>query len=198
MLASCTSREPGRQDSKPAPDQREQASEAARGGDPVVSAAAPASEIEVALTERYVDPRFGFELAYPSPWTASEGPGMPALMVASPSEGPGDRFGENVNVVVEPLLAPLTTNEYADGSAVLLQTDLTEYRELSRSVVDLAGQTLVRREYEHTYAGRPLWVVSYMLVVDRRAYVITATAERVRAPSWQRALESIARSFRLT
>jgi hypothetical protein len=196
-LASCTRREPGPQDSTPAADRRERASEeepASRGAaaaDPATTAARPE------LTERTVDARFGFELAYPSGWTASEGPGMPALFVTSAREGASDPFVENVNVVVEELPVPMSAEAYADGSLPLMQTDLVEFREVSRGPADLGGQPAVRREYEHTFAGRPLWVVSYMVVVDKRAYVITATAERERAETWRALLESISNSFQL-
>lgn len=195
VLASCTGREPGRQDSKPAPDQREQAP-----APPVTAATVGSAKVELpVLSERHIDDRFGFELAFPSGWTASEGSGMPALFVTSPRESPSDAFVENINVVIEPLPVPMTVEGYADGSAPLMQTDLSEYQELSRRTVELAGQPAVRREYQHTFAGRPLWVISYMLVVEQQAYVITATAERETPPAsnWRAVLESIALSFRL-
>lgn len=197
-LASCTRREPGPQDSKPASDQREQASEEQPGSRGAVSSGAVGAAELPALTERRVDDRFGFELAFPSGWTPTEGTGLPALFVASPRENPSDAFVENVNVVVELLPAPMTAEAYADGSARFLQTDLAGYREVSNGPVELDGRPAVRREYEHSFTGRGLWVVSYMVVVDLRAYVITATAERERAEVWRAQLEAIARSFRVT
>lgn len=199
VLASCTRREPGPQDSQPAPDQREQAREDQPSARAAASAASPSPAVELpALTERRVDDRFGFELAFPSGWTASEGSGVPALFVVSAREGPSDSFVENVNVVIEELPAPMTTQAYADGSAPLLQSDLAEYRELSRSTIDLGGLPAVRREYEHTFQGRPLWVVSYMLVSGQRAYITTATTEREQSETWRALLDAISRSFRLT
>lgn len=199
VVASCSGREPGRQDAKRAPDQREQSGEAPPSSRGAATAATAPTGVELdALTERRVDDRFGFELAFPDGWTSGEGPGVPALYVSSPRESPSDAFVENVNVVVEPLQAPMTVESYADGSAPLMQADLAEYRELSRRTVELAGQPAIRREYQHTFAGRPLWVVSYLVVVELRAYVITATTERELAETWGVRLDAIARSFRLT
>jgi hypothetical protein len=203
VLACCTSREPGRQDSKRAPDQREQAGEGAPGSraeaTPAPLATITSAGVELpALSERRVDERFGFELAFPSGWTAKEGPGMPALFVTSARESSSDAFVENVNVVVEPLPITMSAEAYADQSAPLMQTDLSEYQELSRRSVELAGQPAVRREYQHTFAGRPLWAVSYMLVVEQQAFVITATAERSTGlAGWQPVLDSVAASFRI-
>jgi hypothetical protein len=202
VLLGCT---PGPQDPKPAPDQskqsgeREQAVEGApgsRGAATGTPAPAPAKQAE--LTERTFDARFDFALSYPSTWTATEGPGVPALFVTSPRESPTDAFVENVNVVVEELAAPMSVEAYADGSALLMETDLVDYREISRTNVDLGGQPAVRREYQHNFAGRDLWVVSYMMVVENQAYVLTATAEREHAEAWRRTLEAICQTFRQT
>lgn len=201
LLASCTSREPKRQPNQSIPDASE-ASEAKAQVAPLAAAASSEGAIGSAalpeLSERHVDDRYGYELAFPRGWTASEGAAMPALFVASARESPSDAFVENVNVVVEALPTTLSAEDYADGSAPLLQTDLSEYRELSRTTVELAGQPAVRLEYQHTYQGHPLWVVSYMLVAGPRAYVITATAEQSQLDRWRAPLDAIARSFRLT
>ncbi|MFV8750283.1 DcrB-related protein [Nannocystaceae bacterium ST9] len=194
LLASCSSRDPGRQDSKPADDRHEQAASSPGSGSEIAAAAAPS---DIALSERHADARFGFELSFPSGWTAGEGE-MPAFFVASPREGEADEFVENVNVVVEPLTEPMSANAYADGSEALIAADLGAYQLIARSEVELGDRPAVRREYEHVYLGRPLWVVSYLLVVDRRGYVITATAEREHAELWRARLEAIASSFRIT
>ena len=44
---------------------------------------------------------------------------------------------------------------------------------LASSEVELAGHPAIRREYEHVQAGTPVWVVSYVLVVAREAFVVT-------------------------
>lgn len=198
-LASCTNRDMGRQDER-APAQPIEPAPISGASSSASASTSPSPEPSEPTLERHVAP-LGFSLRSPPGWTPHEHEGEPDhagfYALVSTRAGEGDRFVENVNVVVEALASATSLAGYADAVAEQLAT-LEGYRELEGArEVSLTGHPAIRREYEHRVAGQSVWVVSYALIVEQQAYVITASAAGDQGPDTRTELDALARSFEL-
>lgn len=193
-MSACTNRDVGRQDER-APAQPLEP--AAGDPDPASATGKPsdATPASPAPLERRVSTTLGVALQAPADWQASEPTLSDAAafaLVSSRREG----FASSVNVVREPLARTTALPGYAAAAASML-AELEGYRELASSEVELAGHPAIRREYEHVQAGTPVWVVSYVLVVAREAFVVTASGAASSNEAARAELDAVARSLEL-
>lgn len=136
-----------------------------------------------------------FEIAVPEGWVTVEDQGMMRMVTLSPSEDADDAFRENVNVVLDGVPSGMTPTEYAEQSFALLAEGTEGLEIVASDGAVLGGRIALRSIYEHSYEGRRLRVMSYLLIVGRRAYVITATAPEETFERYVPIFEAIASSF---
>jgi hypothetical protein len=189
-MSACTNRDVGRQHER-APAQPLEPTPSASEAD--ASEPSDTDAPRPAPLERRVSTTLGVALQAPADWQASEPTlaGAAAFaLVSSRREG----FASSVNVVREPLARTTSLTSYAAAAARELAA-LDGYRELASREVEVAGQAAIRREYEHVQAGTAVWVVSYVLIVAREAFVITASGAATRSEAERAELDAIARSL---
>lgn len=136
-----------------------------------------------------------FKIGVPAGWETVEDHEMTRLLALSPPQGPEDRFRENVSVTFEGVPAGMDVLQYTERSLALLAASTTDLDIVASDGTTLGGRIARRSVYEHTFEGLRLRVLSYLVIVGRRAYVITATAP---AETYERhvpVFEAIAASF---
>ncbi len=149
-------------------------------------------------TDSYSNDPDAFLITFPSGWTVAEGEegDKNTVTAVSGSEGSGDKFLENVQVVIEELVIPLTLDELTDSVITGLTADLTNFTEIERSDVEIDGTPAKRILYTHTSGGTSLKSVTYVTVGDLKGYTITGTAEQTKYAANEPIFEAAAESFK--
>lgn len=134
----------------------------------------------------------------PTDWetiTARMG-GMVRLVLASPLT-PGDRFRENIAVVVEPLPAQEALGTYQARALADLGQRLAGFRVLENTEATLAGRTARRVVYEARAGGIALRNVAYLLIHRRQGVCLTASLSSATFAEEAPALDRIIQTLRL-
>ena len=154
--------------------------------------AAPAAAQDDLLSYRYA---LTFTLDLPPRWTVHDDAGFARLIAFAPADSLGDAFRENVNVTVEGLLTDSLEAYWAENVAAMAASmEDFEEREVGRA--EIAGLAARRIVYEHTFEGRRLRVLAYLVFAPERAYFLTATAPVETYGDFGQTFERILGSFR--
>lgn len=136
-----------------------------------------------------------FSLDLPPRWVPRDDVGMTRLIAFAPSDGSEDDFRENVNVMVEGLRTDSLDAYFAESlAAMALSMEAFEEREAGSA--EIAGLPARRVVYEHTFEGRRLRVLAYLVFGPERAYFLTATAPASTFGDYVQTFERIVNSFR--
>ena len=121
-----------------------------------------------------------------------------AVTFLSPSEGPDDRFRENVNVLVQDLpFSTMTLRQYTETSLSQATSQIPDLKLLSSNPTLLADREAQRVTYSGQQGGHFLEWEQVWLVDRGRAYVITLTAELSRFYTIHATAEAVIQSFAL-
>ncbi len=149
---------------------------------PLTAAAAPAdagAKKAQGAFAVYDNEEHGFTALYPAKWQVVEGAAETTVAFHSPLISAGDRFSENVNVIVEDLAAHpgLTLDGYEELGLANLAAFMPEFTLKGRSKFTLAGRPAKLVEFTCRQDGYNLHVLQAMTVAGGRAFVVTYTAE---------------------
>lgn len=136
-----------------------------------------------------------FSLDLPPGWVPRDDVGMTRLIAFAPPDGPEDDFRENVNVMAEGLQTDSLDVYFAESLATMAQS-MEEFEEREAGTAEIAGLPARRVVYEHTFEGRRLRVLAYLVFGPERAYFLTATAPVTTYGDYVQMFERIANSFR--
>jgi len=133
-------------------------------------------------------------LEFPDGWRVRRDKENVALMgVAESSEG--DRFAANVNVVIERLPAPMSARDYWSQAAPRLEGALGDFEAGDVRLVELAGREAARARFGHRFADVPISCLTFIIVEDRDAFVITCSADRDDYAAFEPRFERIVDTF---
>lgn len=166
---------------------------------PVNAAAAPANA--VLKTENfavYENQTYSFKMEYPSTWKAAEGAAGAIVAFLSPLESKEDFFSENVNVLAEDLSAhpTLTVEGYAELGIAKLPMFITDFKLIGTRKHTLSGLPTQIIEYTGRQGVFQIHILQAMTIANKKAYVLTFTAEEANyeryLPAAKRIIESLA------
>lgn len=157
-------------------------------------------ETETVVVNSYTNADSGFSIVFPSDWSVTEGTDgdKNTVTAKSASEGAGDAFLENIEVVIEELVLAFDLEEYTDSVITQLSTDLSEFTEVERQETKIGSLTVKRIVYTHNSGGTPLKSVTYVVAGELlKGYTITGTAETSKFASFESDFDAAAESFLL-
>lgn len=150
----------------------------------------------------YMNFEQGIRMNYPADWMKGEQPSPAGFVVffASPPEGPGDLFRENVNLVVERTPVPMSTEQYA--RACLQGMAQSPIQFLEQGPVTLGGRSAYRMVYTGPIQGANMMPLSgkflqFLLAANSKGYVLTYTAEMQKYAKFLPLAEQIVHSFQI-
>ncbi|MDT8904011.1 PsbP-related protein [Anaeroselena agilis] len=149
---------------------------------PIAASAAPAdagAKSAQGAFAVYGNKDYGFQAQYPAGWQVIEGAAETVVAFHSPLTAAGDRFSENVNVIVEDLAAHpgLTLDGYEKLGLANLAAFMPELAVKERRAGTLAGRAAKLVEFTCRQDAYRLHVLQMMTIANGRAYVATYTAE---------------------
>jgi hypothetical protein len=146
---------------------------------------------------KYENKQHGFSLTVPARWEVTEDTLMCAAMFRSPREGSSDKFCENVNVVIVPMLAGGDLAAHCGVELEALRTFFAGFalKERGRAPRGLPSARWLVYERD-SEVGRLKHLV-YFVPDGRRVFVMTATARPASFVTYRGTFESILQSFEL-
>lgn len=126
-----------------------------------------------------------FKISYPSGWRVDTSGTMNSkVFFFSPSDGPDDRFSDNLNVMVQPLGGqPIDIQKYREISEQQIKAMFTDGKMEESKVVNANGREEYRLAYEFSQGIFRLKVLALSFIQNDKAYLATFTAE---APKFER------------
>lgn len=147
--------------------------------------------------KKYTDKEGHFTLSYPSNWEMMEGFQGTVVSVVSPMESEQDQFRENVNVVIEPLDAEISLEDYFEMSRQNLREAFQSYQEHDSGEVNLGGVKAKRLVYSFKIENISVKCLLYVVVKGKYAYAVTGGSTPQDFAKHLKQLEAVAGSFRL-
>jgi hypothetical protein len=140
-----------------------------------VSSAAAAEPVQAV----YDSAAFGLRAEYPATWKVVEGVMGTAVVFASPLDAGGDRFSENVNIVIEDLAdhPGMTLGKYVATAEAKLAVYLKEFSLKDRRDATLAGRPAQVIEYTGRQGEFFVHVLQTIALVNGKAYQVTFVGE---------------------
>lgn len=144
---------------------------------------------------RYRSAAHGFSINLPSRWEIDERrPGI-VLMAIRPSDGPGDKFRENVSVMIETIPNGMPLNDFLKRSVSGLKTNLSAFYLQEQGVLKLGRGVGGWIVYGYEIENRPIKVYQIFILMPGTAYTLTGAADPVRFSKYRPIFQVIAESF---
>lgn len=142
----------------------------------------------------YTDSVNKFSVQYPNDWT-KEIRGNSVIFL-SPFNGSGDRFKENVNIMLQDLSKQQTTLEqYTEITKESVIANLG--KQAIVSLKDATMQSITAKEfvYNMNMNGNNLRIKQYWFIKNKKAYLFTYTAESSKYNEYEVIADKIIESF---
>jgi len=97
--------------------------------------------------------------------------------------------------VVEELSHPWTLKDYVQANVANMQKLLTDFKPVSHGTTTIDGMPASWMIYNHRMGAYKLKVIVYLMVKDKRGYVITCSSVPARFAQWQKSFQNIAMTF---
>lgn len=146
---------------------------------------------------RYSNKQYHFSLKAPSGWSVKENTAGAAVILLSPQQGSLDVFQENVNVVVQDLkMRPMALQEFSLTAINQLKAMYNNIEILKTDSIWLSGRNGTRLEYI-VRAEIHLHIIQVWTIKDKKAYMITFSADVDRYPQYATIADQVINSFSL-
>lgn len=165
---------------------------------PLPAAAAPADAAKTENFAVYENQTPSLKMEYPATWKAAEGAAGAIVAFLSPLESKEDFFRENVNVLAEDLSAhpTLTVDGYTGLGIAKLPMYITDFKLIGTRRHTLSGLPAQIIEYTGRQGVFQIHILQAMTIADKKAYVVTFTAEEANyeryLPAAKRIIDSLA------
>jgi hypothetical protein len=149
-------------------------------------------------TGRFVSPEHRFSIEFPSEWERIDTQLGVVVTGISPPTPETARFRPNCNVVVEPLPAGVTLDQYTEAALTTLGQATVDFRPEERGAGQLGGTPATVLTSSFTLPqleGTRVRVLQYAALPSDRAYVVTCTATEDQFATYRARFEAIAASF---
>lgn len=160
------------------------------------------SEESESQLKSYSNKNEGLTLQYPGDWSIKENPAAGVIVaLGSPQESSSDTFVDNVNLSVSDFSSkPAMTLDQVSGLwQKQTEEDLaTETFKLSQIKPDtLAGQDAKRLVFTYSLEGKDIKGVVVITLKDKKAYIVTYTAEKASYDKFEDAANTIISSLQV-
>jgi len=115
-----------------------------------------------------------FRIDYPSNWEKRDMHGIDLFFIR-PMEERGQRFEENMNIIIDPP-DDLSLQEYADVGVEKLANQLDSFRVYSSDFVKINNMDFYKLEYGFKYKSSDMHDLFYITVKDHRSFNFTFSA----------------------
>jgi hypothetical protein len=122
----------------------------------------------------YRDSKNGLSIQYPANWESRTVPNV-VFFLSRPREEQGQRFTENVNLIIDPP-DDLTLDEYGSVAIDRLQKQIDGFHELKHEKLKLGGREYYRLFYTFDYKGLKMHDVYYVTVYKDCSYSFSCSA----------------------
>lgn len=120
--------------------------------------------------------------------------GMKTTIVKSKSEGPDDKFIENVTVVTQQA-DNYDAEKYFKDNLTQMEAQMPGFKKQEDGAVTINGEKGYHMVYSHSYTGTPIDADAYFFVKDNIAYVITCSAPKGKLTEWKPSFEKVVNTF---
>ena len=147
----------------------------------------------------YKNVDYQIQISHPSTWKTLENYAGSIVAVYAPPDSPDDQFAENLNIVFEDISSfpEITLEQYTEKGKEVLEKILTKFSLLkneSTTISNINARTLTFTATQGIYR---LKFKQTSLIVNKRAYVITFSAEEKKFAKYENTGVSIINSFRI-
>lgn len=143
----------------------------------------------------YTDRVNKFSVQYPNDWT-KEIRGNSVIFL-SPFNGSGDRFKENVNIMLQDLSQQqITLEQYTDITKESVIANLGKQAIVSLEDATIQGMAAKKFVYNMDMNGNNLRIKQYWFIKNKMAYLFTYTAELAKYSEYEATANKIAESFK--
>lgn len=129
---------------------------------------------KVAAPKDVVLKKAAYSFKYPGGWSLSESTAK-SFTVYAPSDGDGDTFTENINLVIYPIVSYLP-KDYAQYSKTTLPQKIKNIKFLEEKEVKQGGQTGYYMVFKGVQGGNKCQWKQYYFIKNGIGHVITFTA----------------------
>ena len=144
--------------------------------------------------EMHTDKANGYSVKYPNEWE-KEIRGSSVLFL-SPLDGQGDRFKENVNVMLQDLSQQqVTLEQYTDITKESVITNLGKQAIVSLKDATIQGVAAKEFIYNMNMNGNNLRIKQYWFIKNKMAYLFTYTAEPSKYSEYEATANKMVESF---
>ncbi len=139
----------------------------------------------------------GFALSIPPEWTTQENQLGLALIAVAPLDDPADTFAENVNVNMLDNPTGLSLEDFhtQQFDATALRSVLNDFEPGEVSTATIGSLPAKRATYRHRMGETHIRALTYTIVTDSRAYVLTCSATTDRFDAYLPTFDWICSSF---
>lgn len=140
-----------------------------------------------------------FSIQYPIHWKVIEGFMGSVVVFGSPPESPGDKFSENINIVVENLTAhpDMTLAKYEESGLAQLTSIMTDFKLLERRSLTISGVPAKQTIFTCRQGVFQLKLMQTYLLADNKAWVITFAAEEATYREYEKVAKTVINSVLL-
>ena len=149
--------------------------------------------------DRYYHDTTGFSIQFPDGWMLREGDGVQASLVegVSPWESEDDQFSEYVAVDVDELTGKVELEEYFNEYCTEQAAEFSNYEEIERGERTIGGKPAMYLLFEFGMEEGFNRALAFMLVKDKRAYLVSCLAEVSKFDDYRDTFEEAVSSFRI-
>ncbi len=136
-----------------------------------------------------------YTIKYPGDWTLSESSNK-SFTALAPSDGAGDTFTENINVVIYPI-AGYFPKDYAQYSKTTLPQKIKNIKFLEEREIKQGGQTGYYMVFKGVQNGNKCQWKQYYFIKNGIGHVITFTAEESKYKEYIKKVASYLASYKI-
>jgi hypothetical protein len=143
----------------------------------------------------YTDPKEQVSIKYPATWEHKPY-STSVFMFMRPVEEKGQKFRENINLVVGPA-QDLYLVEYLADARKKMNESMEGFKELKSEYIKINGLDFVRMVYEFTNSKLVIKSVLYLAIHNDKAYSLNCTALDNTFDRFYPLFETMAKSFKI-
>jgi hypothetical protein len=136
--------------------------------------------------QRYTSKEYGFSIMLPRIWFKEEGQYNTVIMATAPREGPGDKFQENINVVVTDLPRSIPLETFFELNKVeTLKAIPGEEFNITEGEVTIGRFRGKSLSFNSRIQGITIRTLSVIWMNGKRVYVVSCSAEHSQFPKYE-------------
>ena len=139
-----------------------------------------------------------YSLSYPDDWVDATGQNKGVdFVVLPPPDAKNDVFADNVNVIVQPIGDTIDLKGFLKSTEEQLAIYLPDYVMAEKKIVKKNGMDCLVLEYQAKQNNLDLRYLQHAYIYNKKAYIVTFTAEQIIFKTYAGTANKILDSFRI-